>query len=289
MPIVTSKQLESECHLLNAGRYDGNRTHPKHRFYEITDYQTLDGTPVEAFFAACLALTAAYNSVVEPRHRIRTPATSYFFTFPSESFLTPKEKTLFATGCKKIIGWDSFGIEAWHNNIITDGADYNLISPTLAQDGVPVPRRLRMENVLAALRSAADHLLDKINEQRAAENRPLVRTALDSQILNPDRFPVERELAAAARAGGKTEVSILDIPSLCVKIGMSEAAAEPDINMCLHFPRRRRSASAKKHDRHQDVKIPVRRVLQLVNLLLGRIPSRNISQKTNNKPDKDRN
>lgn len=77
MPIITSKPLKSVAHLRNTVRYLGDQAHPKHRFHDIAKFQTLDGTPIEKFFDVCLALTAAYNSVVEPatefglrRHRI---------------------------------------------------------------------------------------------------------------------------------------------------------------------------------------------------------------------------
>ena len=285
MPIITSKPLKNVVHLRNTVRYLGDQAHPKHRFHEIAKVQTLDGTHIEKFFDGCLALTAAYNSVVETRHQVRTPATSYFFTFPSGSRLTTGEKTLFAADCAKFLCWDGLGVEAWHVNAITGGADYNLVVPTIAMDTVPVPRKTRSENTMAALRRKCDELLAKINEQRAQDGFPQIRTVEECQIANPARFSFERELAAVAKARGHVKVENEHLPVLLEAIGMSW---EIDFQLRISVSRRRRKP---KHDEEQRRDCGLKRrmadVLRVVNIFLGLLWLENNKNNKTYKPDKE--
>lgn len=285
MPTCTSNPTRGALHLHNQIQYLGDGAHPAHRFYYILNYRTLDDAALETFAARISNLTDSYNRTVEPRHQIRTLGTAYYISFPKGSWLRPSERRKFSSMIREFACWDRLGVEAWHVNDLTGAADYNLVLPTIALDGVPVPRRTRTENIMAALRRKCDQILAEINELRAQGGIPQIGNVEERQLTNPARFPIERELAAVAKARGQVKVAIQHLPALLEAIGMSW---EIDLQLRICLPLRRKPKQEEGKSRSSGLKFPAADVLRVVNIFLGQLwLEDNKTNKTNNTEKKE--
>lgn len=278
MSVITSQPTRGARHLYNLLKYLPDANHLKHRNHKITGFRTLTGLAIDEFSHRLRATTDAYNATVEPRFRIRTVATTFFVSFAPGTWLSGPEKVAIAQEIGEAIAWDRFGVECWHENIITGAADYNLVVPTVAIDGVPVLRRVRSENLMGAARRAADRAVAILNAARAASGRPPIKTPADSRLKDPRLFMVERKLAEDASKRGHIKVGAKHLPSLLHASGMAEAWRSMDLRMRLRFAR----PKPKKPTANEVVSVSIQELLRLVNHFLGLIKFK-AKNKTNNK------
>jgi hypothetical protein len=212
MGICIKYELRTEAHVQNVVDYLGDKKHPSHLEYEISDALCYGVLTAEDFSSATVAAVAEVNARRRRGRPIENLAALFIDRFADGTALTPEEEELHERAVLASIAAGTSAVVYRHRNTETLSIDFNFLVPNIMFDVFPLrTRRTSRKDPLADMKKASNVSVERLNElRRERGTKMIVRVSDRKKALARARRGklLEEELR---ERGGVTSANIRDV------------------------------------------------------------------------------